>query len=349
MNKTPYPLIIVGAGASFDYMNNLRHHPVGYRDTDLDKYRPPLTNDLFDTTRFYEFIEKYPDVSNLASSINNQLSGNRGNFEECLTEIKNIKTKQNEERYRQLVALRFYLADLFFNISERYFKTVNNYADLLQQVKDLTGKACFVNFNYDLLLEKSMTTSEFKFADDYLSGDIKIIKIHGACNWFYKRRVVGSDSVKTSYDYSLLDAKNIVSSEGKHEIVIQNVSTAKNLPSEEAGSKHRKMYLPAIALPIQNKNNFVCPDGHITALERSLNETDKILIIGWRGQDPFLMNLLTRHFAGKEVPIAIVGGKNVEDTLKNFSGGLKTKVKNIAKSGFTAFMTSGGCEGFLNS
>lgn len=349
MSQTPYPLIILGAGASFDFIDNPRHHPVGFRDTDLDKYRPPLTNNLFDTTRFYNFLEKYPDVSNLASSINNQISGNKRGFEECLTEIKNTKTKLNQERYRQLIALRFYLADLFFNISIRYFKTVNNYADLLQQVKDLGGKACFVNFNYDLLLEKSVTTKEFKFVDDYLSGDIKIIKIHGACNWFYERKTVSSDPDKTSYEYSLLDAKDIVKSEAKYEIVIQNVSTAKDLSTREVGSKHRMTYLPAIALPVQNKNNFVCRDEHMTILERSLNDINKILIIGWRGEDPFLIDLLTRSFAEIDVPIAIVGGKDVEDTLRNFGEGLRTKVKRLAKGGFTAFMTSGGCDSFLSS
>ena len=55
------PLIILGAGASHDYI------PDSQDREHLHEHRPPLTSDLFNAVKYDQFLRKYPDVGRLAA------------------------------------------------------------------------------------------------------------------------------------------------------------------------------------------------------------------------------------------------------------------------------------------
>ena len=49
------------------------------------------------------------------------------------------------------------------------------------------------------------------------------------------------------------------------------------------------LIFPAMAIPIQEKLSFECPEEHVKALKASISKCGRILVIGWRGpEQPFL-------------------------------------------------------------
>ena len=89
---------------------------------------------------------------------------------------------------------------------------------LISEIKrHANSQACFVNFNYDLLLEKNIFNIEkMDDIDDYINGRMKVIKIHGASNWF---KPIGTGypedrDFQNGKDYFITKAKQIFESEG---------------------------------------------------------------------------------------------------------------------------------------
>ena len=78
-----------------------------------------------------------------------------------------------------------------FKISNEYFEEgLSNYDILMDQAYEYTisksTDVCIVTFYYDTLLDKSFErvyNSKIKSVDDYLAQRIKILKVHGSCNW----------------------------------------------------------------------------------------------------------------------------------------------------------------------
>jgi len=343
-----YPLIILGAGASYDCIDISQFAEGQYASSELHKFKPPLANELFDTRRFYEVLNVYPEVSSLAAYLNNRLRNGQKSFEECLTDVRNNKVQSNPERAKQIIALSYYLADLFNTITVNSYRSVNNYVDLIQQIQDKGGNVCFVNFNYDLILEKSLNFKNEKI-NEYITGTIKVIKMHGAYNWFYTRRIEDYDvTSKSCYELSINNADYWLSNDKKAPIIIKDVKVTKHLHTQRPDGFSSTTFNPAIAIPVQNKNNYICPEEHIVHLHRAVSLADRILIIGWRANDPYLVELLIEKLKDKSVAIAIVGGKKAKDEILPNLGVLASKVTMIDQDGFTNFMVNGGCEKFLS-
>lgn len=344
-----FPLIILGAGAAYDCIDKSQYIEHTYKDNDLDKFQPPLANQIFDTTRFYNLIEQYKEIGELVSYINNKISSSNISFEECLTDIKNNKAKTNPDRLKEIVTLRFYLSDLFSTISDKYYKIVNNYNDLIGQIKDSGGDSLFINFNYDLILEKTMGF-DFNNIDNYITGHMPIIKIHGACNWYYRRLVNGFET-RSAFDFSILASQWLIENEASlktNEIIIINENNSKNIQSDEYDPIKKVTYLPALAVPLNDKYNYVCPQNHIKYLEDTIKFVDRIIIIGWKAGDQFLVDFLNEKFKDKNIPIAIIGGQRVKEEVLTNIKNLGNNIKIIDNLGFSHFMKSQKCEEFLN-
>ena len=331
-----YPLIILGAGASYDYIKlSQRTEPIALKN----KFRPPVTKNLFHP-RFDRIIKGWSNISDLAASMNADLQNQKKDFESILLNYQ-VKSVKNGDRKKQLIDLLFYLQNLFKNISHEYGgQPANNYRALIQEVKDGFGKACIVTFNYDLLLEEAL--SKPLDMDKYNSGDIKYIKAHGSCNWVYPFDDITQRSSRIGKSRDFLIAHP--------EYPEKNQQNFK--PEIYIGKDYEEgdnFYYPAIAIPLPGKTGFICPKTHLSALEECLPEVDRILCIGWRANDSHLINLLEKYLKNN-VALMVVnhshdGAKYVFEKFAN----IKNVVSKSSYEGFSNFMGSDECKTFFET
>ena len=329
-----YPLIILGAGASFDCVPEIRH-------ASKERFRPPLTKNLFDK-QFEDIINKYSEVKDLASSILASLRGG-DNFEKILSDIKE-KSQKNPDRLKQLVDFEMYLQDLFKQISNEFGnQTGSNYGALIQEINDGFKRACIVNFNYDLLLEEILKERITEDLNSYVNGNIKVIKVHGSCDWVYPI-YDDFDDIKDPRKFLL---ENPLFTEQCRKEKSQKISRKKGYVIFNQVRK-KFLYCPAIAIPLYGKDGFVCPKSHIDVLERSLLEVDRILIIGWAANDPHLINLIKDKIK-RPIGITIVAGnKNeINDIFGKFSEPNFQRAAELV--GFSNFMGSKECKTFFGT
>jgi len=347
-----YPLIILGAGASHDF---LKREDYPRADTGLDLWIPPMTNQLFNGVQFQTLIIKYHEMNEVVGYIRGKIRRSHPDttFEGILTKLYQDGVKSSPELYKSFIALLFYLSELFGTITRNYYRPHNNY-DSLKQIIRLNGnKAVFVNFNYDLLLERSLGKDGFESLDQYLSENFPIIKIHGAYNWFWNRFVNAfGDEKKDCYELSLNIAEALFKSDDskqKWELVINTTKYPKNLRALKVDSLRAYSLHPAIALPLIGKNNFVCPPSHIDFLKNKLTEIDRIVIIGWKVADPFLKELLLDVLQSRTLPVAFVGGSGVDNTVKSLDQNLQKNIKLVNNKGFSDFVSSEDGENFFSN
>ncbi|MEP7166424.1 MAG: hypothetical protein ABI758_00415 [Candidatus Woesebacteria bacterium] len=356
-----HPLIILGAGASHDFQNLADYE--GHNDIfELKDWQPPLTNQLFDVAKFGRIIGNYEHVKPLAATINNLVKNQKNSFD-FEKYLSQIQQDYPDNTRTQVMALRFYLAELLNKVSFYHFRHTNNHLHLINEINNRGGNACVVNFNYDTLFEKNISNINLgNNIDDYISGPIKVIKIHGAHNWRYIPKI---DSLKRDvYEYFMSDTE--IRSDDYRErevfpIVIKrfNYRAIDSFSLNEAYREHKEngfregqwlYYLPAIAIPIGTKGNFICPKSHIDSLIEQIKETDRILVIGWRAQDEYLLSLLKEHLHDN-VKLTIVsnGGLSAQDYVKRFRVVDQIKITDMyfPNQGYTNFMIEGGMERFF--
>jgi len=314
----PYPLIILGAGASHGY--SAKGDGLYLNDTTGRLMRPPVTNQLIEERYlFAEIANDYREVYDILGEINLRMSSSedRLSFEQCLTHIMD-RGVGDSHRLIQLVALHFYLRDFFGHLCKnRHFLDQNAYSILINRLIDLSkSRACVVSFNYDTLFERSIELSpinqSFRSMGDYIDGDIKIFKPHGSHDWvnLIRKNTYGLAAATKVALYNYLKGKP----ELLNKIVYEKPQPYHETEIDEA---HRRdnAFMPAIAIPLNNKQNYVFPDAHFEALTVALKEIDRILIIGWRAADDFILDLIKNSIPVEKlttIPIHIVAeGKKV--------------------------------------
>jgi len=354
-----YPLIILGAGASMDYLKADDH--IEHRDGNFSKYRSPLMNQIFDDARFYEILSRHPEIDSFVSDAMNAMSRPNANFEDYLTNLRDNIAPDNEKVYSQLLSLIFYLADLFSEISEKFYYRRNNYKNILHKIDNyFNGQACFVNFNYDLLLERSLnehTSGTFNYSslENYISSNIKIIKIHGACNWRYNPQTVQTKQINAKQFFSTFSKKLILETNNDQIYPYANSISSVNFnPEYNESLKCWTVKLPALALPLKNKpKNYVCNDSHIAILKVCIKKADRILIIGWRDVDKYMLNLLNTELGDRKINTSIVTKNTTpETTFKYFEVNapqLIIKSENICQKGFSEFIKTDNYDNFFTN
>ncbi len=110
------------------------------------------------------------------------------------------------------------------------------------------------------------------------------------------------------------------------------------------------MLVPAIAIPVKEKTSFECPPAHLLVLKGHLEETDRLLIIGWRGRDRHFVRLLEQHLP-KRVSILAVGNgmEDARATLEELaSAGIEAASSEASRTnGFTEFTVKRDADAFL--
>lgn len=283
------------------------------------------------------------------------------NFEDYLTNARDNLAKSNPTIYSQLVSLIFYLSDLFSVVSDKFYYQRNHYKDILHKIDNYcNGQACFVNFNYDLLLERSLnehSAGKFNYSsiDSYINTGVKIIKIHGACNWRYSPQTVQSKGT-TAVDFFTQFSEKLIrnTSKGQIDPSAVDITNVNFNPEYNEGLKNWTVKLPVLALPLKDKpSNYVCNEFHINALKNCITKVDRILIIGWRGIDPFLLSLLKKEIGDRRIDVVVVTKNSTPESVIKYYGGnvpqFKIQLKSVCRTGFSEFMKTDDCENFFKN
>ena len=330
----PIPIIVLGAGASHDYT----HYGTP----------PPLTDHLINERYLdVDIIKKYKEASDLISELAPQVITQKKSFENLLTSIMK-NTGQHVHRKTQFIGLQFYLRDYFEKLSNN-FHDINNYRTLISKINDHSnGQAHLATFNYDTLLERSIGYDRFQSSSSYINTHPYVTKLHGSHEWAFigsknSNRIIDEiHPVTTAYEYFKRDPNYINS--------IRNKGTNPYHINEIGGhsESHNIFQLPAIAIPIIDKQEFLCHNHHIEILKRNMEQADRMLVIGWKAGDSNFLDIIKDYL--KEDALLTVVSKKIE-TAKEIVDKLK-QIKNFSKAeyygdGFAKFVSSSYCENFF--
>ena len=203
---------------------------------------------------------------------------------------------------------------------------------------------CLVTFNYDTMLDDAFATSvrPITTLQDYISSPTyKLIKVHGSVNWAreVEAPLVADIRARGPWQiaYELIDR----ASELKLRPVYHLVS---EWPIGK--SSDNRAIFPAIAIPVQRKQDFECPREHMDVLRAFIPEVTKLLIIGWRGNEQHFVELL-KNLREPMVRGMIVAEK--QSAAAEIAVHLQhlRSVWNIGVGGFSHFITSGEADRFL--
>jgi hypothetical protein len=308
-------------------------------------YRPPLANQLFDL-RFGDDIALFPKCQPVIPYL--QQPGT--NVERVLEKLQG-EANEYPERHRQLAAIRYYLQTMLSRCLAGWAgvtKGVTNYKTLLDQIahrKDANGKVCLVTFNYDTLLEDALPTVGVKILSipDYISTDYQIIKLHGSINWAHE---VNANIA----DLHALNQWKVVSEliDRAPRLVFGPYETVSGYPISKSGT-NRPLF-PALAIPVESKPGYECPQEQLNALENYLPQVTKVLVIGWRAaENRFLQSLATT--VGKDASVMVISSteKNAANVIETMKGAGVSARFIAAKGGFSNAILSGETDGFLTN
>ena len=274
-------MIVFGAGASFDSINI---YPPGDPSHPREKLHPPLANDLFDDRpTFANAINAHPRVRYLAHRLRG-LPGGTG-LEEAIERM--LAEDDSDGLFvKSVAAFRFYLQRTIWENAIEWSKLASgatNYLGLITDVRRYwrnRGPACFVTFNYELLLEEACRGADITYPDfaAYAQGPYPLFRPHGAVNWAHP---VSSPSIGAG-----VTLENAISEQISKLMIDDDHFVFIDHPG--AGT-HSSPLVPALSIPARAKDNFQMPAVHLRTLREWIPRVTHLLIIGWRAADaPFL-------------------------------------------------------------
>jgi SIR2-like domain len=336
-------MVILGAGASYDSVPS-RRPSLG--ELGLTNGRPPLAAQLFSSQRLSEeCLSSFPRCHPIVPYL--QAVPSDGSVEHTL-EMLRAEGDTDPERKCQIAAIRCYLQFLIVECERLWAPTpqrITNYVTLLDQLRRSNDSILLITFNYDRLIEHALTSLKISLSDfpDYISHDrIKLIKLHGSVNW--------AREVETEVDN--VGERNVW--EVMNELIerageLQVSDRFRMIEQHPIGSANGIPLIPAIAIPVETKTEFECPDSHLSCLRETVHRVTKLLIIGWRGAENHFLRLLLEAGLG-EVSAQIVADRreNAEDVLQRLKGAsLKISGNAMDDEGFSRYVISRKAEHFV--
>ncbi|MFI5449818.1 MAG: SIR2 family protein [Candidatus Bathyarchaeia archaeon] len=351
--------IIFGAGASYDSAPSHRTEENG--DWHQYPFRPPLADHLFqERPLFAEVCRKFPRLWPLIPELRHLDSGT--SVEHQLEKLRG-QTAELPYVKKQLAAVRFYLQWVIWECQRMWddgtTKGVTNYATLLNHVeRHRRGEpVCLVTFNYDTLLEQAFASINRKFSsiDAYVTGnDYLLFKLHGSVNWVHDlNSSVPMNSDKVVLANQIVEADNVDVSDRFH-VAPENLSPPPCVSSMSIpGKAGLQPVFPAISIPVLTKNQFECPSTHVNLLKKLISQTDKLVMIGWRGAEENFVDLLCKGVLfHKKIPILVVSGSKdgANRVVSKFQKlPIMQQSWQVAEGGFTDIILSRGIEDFIIS
>jgi hypothetical protein len=110
------------------------------------------------------------------------------------------------------------------------------------------------------------------------------------------------------------------------------------------------LLFPAIAIPIENKQHYECPDEHVAALREFIPKTTKLLMIGWRATEKHFLSLLSEGIPEELRVMSVAGSLDAaKQSVKNLrDAGIRAHAIE-SEGGFSDFIVNREGDEFLRS
>lgn len=340
-------MVILGAGASFDSDPSR----AATNTASIEESRPPLADQLFDDRpNFARIISVFPACRPIIPWLRKRDSGK--SVEQVLEELQE-HSKNHPARLSQLLAVRWYLRLILSRSTNDWLQQsngVSNYTSLLDQIEHFGGHhqgVCIVTFNYDCLIESSLASIGIAIntIDDYIASTrYPLFKLHGSVNW---TRQLDSypDDVPNG---STIDRANFMIDHIAQISVSRRFAVA-SVPDPWHIRFPGENQYPAIAIPVERKVEFECPDNHMAELQTCIPRVTKILSIGWRGTEQHFLNLLCSGLKYRPKFLAVAGNEsNAQTTINNIErAGILLDRTITSRNTFSQFILSREADAFL--
>ena len=286
-------MVVFGAGASYDSVPNVPIRSDG---------PPPLAQHLFDDRPvFNAAIARFRECRPLVSRLRDLASRTDPPpplLEDVLAEMAG-QGAQNPTTRRQLMALRFYLREAIANHTSRWTTDITgltNYGRLLERVEhwrvEKNERVALVTFNYDEMLDDALV-EQLALGDflhqplDYVSRpDWNLCKLHGSTNWVRKVRLRRDEAGGDNALYAISNADLVTEASGPIE----------RGPIQAIVQRYREdgieVTIPALAIPTTGKGGFETHPSHEEAFTAGAPAVDRLLIVGWRGMESHVLEIL---------------------------------------------------------
>ena len=143
-------------------------------------------------------------------------------------------------------------------------------------------------FNYDTLLESAFQARKINIGStmgSYIDprSQFSVIRLHGSVKW--ARRIDNSTHVPTTEPAF----EGVIETAGSLELGDYLIGDG---PQHTVSRLDGHYLFPALAIPVEKKRSFECPESHLAVLKDTLPEVTKLLIIGWRAADEHFVKML---------------------------------------------------------
>jgi hypothetical protein len=319
-----------------------------------ERFRPPLADNLFDArTEFAQSMRHFSACQPIIPFLRHRAK--TATVEQVLEHLQTEATR-HPQGYRELAAIRYYLQTMLWECQTNW-KTIHNGVTnyktrlyLIRQSRRDSSPTCLVTFNYDTLLEDALPTVDARVENisDYVTGrEYKVFKVHGSVHWGRRIHPLPLRELHALSDDQIVAQVIRLAPQIFEQKVVTNEYVLSGNPS--VTKVDNQAIFPAIAIPVESKLEFECPQEHVDTLTSHLQHTTKILIIGWRATDAPFLELLKAHLP-LHIKIMSVGGRSeeAEKIMERFNVvGIRRIHFSCSEWGFTDFILSGEAESFL--
>jgi hypothetical protein len=344
-------MVIFGAGASYDSSSTYTPGmtPPGAASHDDNYYRPPLAKELFaNRPLFINAVEAFPQCKTIVYRLRDPaVISAQKSIEILLQEIEE-EAKTYARGLQELAAARCYLQRAISQCEQEWVgitRGITNYLALLREIERThqgDEPVCLVTFNYDTLLEAALSQLGWTIGtmEDYTQRStlFRVFKLHGSVNWAHEVEIELPANINTGHPPAVLThlIEHAASLKVSDRFVLCNPGMM--------GVVDGRPVFPAIAIPVEKKGSFECPQRMVEELIALLPQITKIFVIGWRASEAHFLELLKQRLR-RGVYLSVIAGSpaEAEDIRVRINRVLINNPPSSTAeraSGFTEFMRS---------
>src|SRR5207245_4694186 len=133
----------------------------------------------------------------------------------------------------------------------------------------------------------------------------RVFKLHGSTNWVREIEINAPIDMRPSSNPEAAIYGQMMERIAEIHVTDRYVFS----PHDAIGITLGKPVFPAIAIPVEKKGSFECPQYLIEELTALLPQVTQILVIGWRATEAHFLALLSKHLRHGVYLSVVAGGR----------------------------------------